>query len=206
MMKNVPRAEPTRSREEADALFSEHVAFAFWFAKRMQAKTHAWRDLSYEFGCAALEGLWRAALVYDTRIGDFCGYAKVRMRSAILDWLRSEERIGTRKSKRWDAVPVVQSLEQMAGEIRHPAFVDPLADDPADVAADDAGEGVLLWFREGRERDILRAYFVEGMKMVDVGRRYGISASRVCQVVTRAVERVREERLRAGDELAQRRA
>lgn len=175
-----------------------------WAIGVSHRKRQAWR--SAEFVSAALEGLWLAALSFDgSRNDDFFGFAKQRMLGAIIDWMRTEEECSTRTRKANEArgvslarkVPMPSSMDDNTGLVEQAEVEDLRAVDPG-LAVDSRGaeDRVLDLFPPGQARDAVRLYFVVGLSAKTVGQCLGVSASRVCQIVSRAVEAARPRALR----------
>jgi RNA polymerase sigma factor for flagellar operon FliA len=71
-------------------------------------------------------------------------------------------------------------------------FEDVNAEDPAQVAEDNDGSA-LDFVPVGIMRDVERLYFFEGLTMKQIGKRLGVSESRVCQIHNEAISQARRE-------------
>ncbi len=79
---------------------------------------------------------------------------------------------------------------------------DPDSPDPLDVIMKEEGREILVQALNGlseRDRTVLALYYQEGLTLKEIGRVLEVSESRVCQLHTRALDRVRAElELQAG--------
>jgi hypothetical protein len=75
-------------------------------------------------------------------------------------------------------------------------FADAHAVEPGDAPAPGFVDRVLSVFEAGREREIVRLVFVYGATLKTVGEAFGVSESRVGQIVKRAIERTRSDAMR----------
>lgn len=76
---------------------------------------------------------------------------------------------------------------------RFSALVDRRNPDPVDELQKQEATGVVLNALEPKERRILALYYFEGLTMRDIGRRMGLSESRVCQIHGEALTRLRAD-------------
>ncbi len=93
------------------------------------------------------------------------------------------------------------SLDETLGmsggeEVRRGNLIrDPDSPDPLDVLMKEEGREILVRALNGlseRDRTVLALYYQEGLTLKEIGRVLEVSESRVCQLHTRALERVRD--------------
>lgn len=76
---------------------------------------------------------------------------------------------------------------------RFSGLVDRRNRNPVDELQKQEATGVVLGALEPKERRILALYYFEGLTMRDIGRRMGLSESRVCQIHGEALSRLRAD-------------
>ena len=125
----------------------------------------------------------------------FAGFAAMRIRGAILDGLRASDTLsrGERKRAKLDAAPtaarVISDDEQVAAAV--------------DAGCVDAGESLVhdemidelrqaLDTLSERERYIVQRHFFDEVAMRAIGVVLGVTESRISQIVTGAVARLRQ--------------
>lgn len=194
-------------RAVASALVEAHrdriVGFGVLLAVR---KRQPWnRDA---FVSAALEGFWRAALVYDpARNDDLFGFATRRMAGACVDWMRTQEGLPTRIRRKREArgefvprqvaIPTLPPTPDGDGEDPDSVVACSRAVEGVDGLIDaEAVERVLALFENLRDREVIRLVFVVGLTLKTVGLIFGVSESRVSQFVKAAAARARPAMLR----------
>lgn len=154
-----------------------------------------------ELYSAGMMGLWKASQSYDpSRGAEFKTYAYHRIRGAILDELRA-----------LDFLP--RSMRDRAREegVSAPAVVSlPTNDDGSETLVGEyAYEGVensdlhlALLSEMGKlpekMRLVMHLYYQEGMKMLDIAKDLGLTESRVSQIHSNAVARLRRSLRQAG--------
>jgi RNA polymerase sigma factor for flagellar operon FliA len=169
---------------------------------------------------AALLGLVNAARVYDPTLGvPFDAFARSRMRWAVLDELRAQDPLSRAERRRASAVQVAADGSQdrrTAIAFRRPPetarrgaggdsdvadAVDPGAISPETHAVErDLVESVrgALVMLPPRCRSVVVAHFIDGRDMRSIADELGVSPSRVSQLCTEGVRRLRGV-LRAGN-------
>lgn len=198
-------ASEERLRYAADAV-ERLKAWAYAIAASIARRCGRLRDLD-ALRSAALEGLWRAALIFDPDRGtSLRTIAAVRVNGSCVDWIRADEVIKTRTRKRLSAlgefVPREGQLHDVMDSDRLGApshDIDRRSPDPLEaIERAESADAVLSLFREGREREVFRLYFVLGIGMKTVGEIVGVTESRVCQIISAATKRVRASLRYAG--------
>ncbi len=117
-----------------------------------------------EVRSAAFMGLVDAAHKYNERLCDnFCAYASIRIRGAILDFLRE---LG------WGGKPL--DYELRAPNHKQSELFDKVT------------KGLT-----SRRKDILRAYFEKDKTQGEIGAEMGLSKPRICQILNEACEEIR---------------
>ncbi|MBK7396629.1 MAG: sigma-70 family RNA polymerase sigma factor [Myxococcales bacterium] len=128
----------------------------------------------------------------------FESYARIRIRGAILDELRSQDWLPRRarwaaegKTDRVATVVAVVGLDDASGEL-------PFADDAPHAEAllaeqDEARElAAVVEQLPPRERLIVQMHYFQGARFKDIGEALGVSEPRVSQLHTRAMSQLRK--------------
>jgi RNA polymerase sigma factor for flagellar operon FliA len=207
-------------------LDSHHLAMARRIARSVARQQGGWAPLE-ELEGAAMVGLAEAAKRFDaSRCPSFEGYARQRIRGAVIDELRRldgrSRRVRRRHCQsraardrlrnRLGCEPTTAAIAAECGdtEERVAESLDAIA--PAFVAFDDvqvAGEAgsieaaldnerararvrAHLAELDDRSRRVVELYFFEGLGLRDIGRRLGVTESRVCQLKSRALRTLAE--------------
>ncbi len=85
------------AQPDVDALVSAHLGLASSIARRILRQTAAPAGLLPDLESAAFEGLFDAARRFEPSRGvPFIGYAAIRVRGAVTDWLRREGALSRR--------------------------------------------------------------------------------------------------------------
>jgi RNA polymerase sigma factor (sigma-70 family) len=194
---------PLTAEQQALAADPRHLRLARVVAMRRAVRAPGrWQ----EFEAAALYGLVEAARGYDPGMGvRFATYARGRIDGAILDWLREFLPVGVKRLPADDRPGTVTGLA-LRSRYGDPGLAwDRFAsgEEPADAAAAAADEFLALTADlPERERAAVRAYYGEaGATMKAIARRLELTESRVSQMVTAALGRLRDQpavRRRAG--------
>ncbi len=100
--------------------------------------------------------------------------------------------------RRYEHLADFTTLDAPEGEREGKDLIDLIHDagavDPAD-SAESAAESELLEMLisqlDPRSQSVVRAYYFEGLSQKEVGQRMGVSQSRVCQIHTKALRRLR---------------
>lgn len=151
-----------------------------------------------------LEAVGRVALVeaagrFDGSRGvPFGGYAKARVRGAMLDELRRHDTVSRERRQRIregsddeSAMPVPRlvSEEAAAGE----AVAGLAPDEHIDRLRQLAAVRGAVERLPPRMREIYRLRVVEGKTLAQIGETEGVTEARICQLVAEIVERLRED-------------
>lgn len=133
----------------------------------------------------------------------FESYARIRIRGAILDELRTQDWLPRRA--RWaalgkcaatDETPVaVIGLEDLTPSERTGTFVNDDEKDPSELLADRQEARLLgeaIDQLPARERTIVRMHYFQGARFKDIGEVLGVSEPRVSQLHTRAMGQLRK--------------
>jgi RNA polymerase sigma factor for flagellar operon FliA len=154
-----------------------------------------------ELHAAGMMGLWKAARSYDPSKGaEFKTYAYHRIRGAVLDELRTLDflprSIRQKARQAGVAAPAILGLptnedgsETLAG-----------GDQEQSVENADLHQALLREMEELPEkmRAVMHLYYQEGMKMRAIGVRLNLTESRVSQIHSNAVARLRRSLNKAG--------
>ncbi len=154
-----------------------------------------------ELHAAGMMGLWKAARSYDPSKGaEFKTYAYHRIRGAVLDELRTLDflprSIRQKARQAGVAAPAILGLptnedgsETLAG-----------GDQEQSVENADLHQALLREMEELPEkmRAVMHLYYQEGMKMRAIGERLSLTESRVSQIHSNAVARLRRSLNKAG--------
>ncbi len=128
----------------------------------------------------------------------FESYARIRIRGAILDELRTQDWLPRRA--RWaalgkraatDETPIaVVGIEDLTPRERTSSFVNDEEKDPSELLEDRQEAHVLSEAIEQlpvRERTIVRMHYFQGARFKDIGEVLGVSEPRVSQLHSRAM-------------------
>jgi len=132
------------------------------------------------------------------RGAEFVWYARVRVRGAIFDELRTQDWLSRRARRRFaseerQSGAAVMGIEDLPEERR--AIADEHAMTPESLVAARSEATVLAKAVERlpvRERNIITAHYFDGVQLRTIARDLGVSEPRVSQLHARAVARLRE--------------
>ena len=131
------------------------------------------------------------------RGAEFTWYARVRIRGAIIDELRSQDWLSRRARRRFTsedrATAAVIGIEDLPEERR--SIVDPMAPTPEALVSEQSDAVAIAKAIEQlpvRERNIINAYYFQGAQLRTIAGELGVSEPRVSQLHARAVARLRE--------------
>ena len=135
----------------------------------------------------------------------FAGYAKMRIRGAILDELRSQDWLSRRA--RWAANDQATTAGVYNGPVALVGLEDVNDSERSASLADDSTPSALAMLEAigtsdelraaveqlpERERMIVAKHYFEGMRLKDLGKLLGVSEPRISQLHSRAIGRLRE--------------
>jgi len=133
----------------------------------------------------------------------FESYARIRIRGAILDELRTQDWLPRRA--RWaalgkcagsdDAPVAVIGLDDLGAGERGATFIDEEAKDPSEQLEDCQGcaqLGEAIEKLPVRERTIVRMHYFQGARFKDIGELLGVSEPRVSQLHSRAMGQLKK--------------
>jgi RNA polymerase sigma factor for flagellar operon FliA len=126
----------------------------------------------------------------------FAWYARTRIRGAIFDELRAQDWLSrrARAAEPGQEKASFVSLEDVAGdgEVRLglAGSVDP--SEMIEARSQQRALARALTRLPERERTIVSRYYLEGVKLKDIGAELGVSEPRVSQLLTRALTRLRD--------------
>ncbi len=132
------------------------------------------------------------------RGAEFVWYARVRIRGAILDELRSQDWLSRRARRRFasqerNASAAVVGIDDLPEERR--GFVDNGAFTPEMLVFARSDANALAKAVErlpDRERNIINAHYFEGVQLRTIAHDLGVSEPRVSQLHARAITRLKE--------------
>lgn len=173
--------------------YARRVAFRRW-------KVRAWKGdpLVGDFGdylSATYSALARALSNWDPAQGPVVAFVAPALHGAVVD----EERFwcGRKGEKRhWslDRIMAAEDNDDRFGEALPDLDADPAADALAPLleAVEAAEVRRLLRFVTDREREVLALYYWGGLTQIQIAARLGLCESRVYQLRTRGLRRLRE--------------
>jgi RNA polymerase sigma factor for flagellar operon FliA len=126
----------------------------------------------------------------------FSGFAAMRIRGAILDGLRAADTLSRSDRKRAKASAEPTAPRIFASEDEIDSAVDNAAADAAEVLQHEELRQelhVALATLPERERHVLSRHFFEDVPMKAIGIELGVTESRVSQIVTAAVAKLRNK-------------
>lgn len=181
-----------RVRQNSNRLVEDHLGFARVMVRRLGNTLPPHVDME-ALESDAMFGLLLAARSFDPARGvAFTTYAAKRIHGAMLDGLR--ERQGCGRNQR---PPVVMSLAMPMrdNDGREVTLGDLLTtdDEPIGAALERKEEVDRLLRRVASgSRRLVREYYLGGLPLNQIGRRHGMSPSRVSQLIKSARGRMRE--------------
>ena len=192
-------AEPTRRASSADV--EKHLGLVNQVVARFMRRLPA----SVDKGDLFAAGMYGLVTSIERNGGDageaFAGYAKMRIRGAILDELRAQDWLSRRA--RWAANSQGESYEGPTALVG----LDDVSERErgASMADSDAPSALEVLEAQGtrreleiamsalpeRERLILSMHYFEGVRFKDIARLLGVSEPRISQLHSRAIDRLR---------------
>ena len=132
------------------------------------------------------------------RTAEFGWYARIRIRGAVIDELRSQDWLSRRARRRFASVErtnntAVVGIEDLPEERR--AIADERSPSPEALVCDHSDAKAVAKALERlppRERNIIHAHYFEGVQLRTIAHDLGVSEPRVSQLHARAVARLRE--------------
>ncbi|MGD9701851.1 MAG: sigma-70 family RNA polymerase sigma factor [Acidimicrobiia bacterium] len=193
------------------------VVGAYWLARRVVEDVAARVPRSVDrqdLHSAALVGLVNAARIFDPALGvPFDAFARARMRWAVLDELRAHDPLSRSERRTATALSAIVGEPRDLGAVRRCRdrsarlvasdvdrevealdAADPSAVSPESHAIErelvEAVRGALVLLPT-RCRSVVVAYFIEGRAMRSIADELGVTPSRVSQLCTEGVRRLR---------------
>lgn len=195
-------ADATPPRRATSADVEKHLGLVTQVVARFMRKLPA----NVDRGDLMAAGMYGLVMSLEKNGGDegasFEGYAKMRIRGAILDELRAQDWLSRRA--RWAVNEHCESysgprtlvgIDDVGENERLASMID--ADAPDALAALEA-EGTRKEIEAAverlpeRERLVVSMHYFEGARFKDIGRLLGVSEPRVSQLHARAMMRLRE--------------
>lgn len=129
---------------------------------------------------------------------EFTWYARIRIRGAVVDELRSQDWLSRRARRRFadenrQATTAVIGIDDLPEERRTVADRSSLTPESLAVAhSDHLALAKAVGQLPARERSIITQHYFEGVQLRAIARELGVSEPRVSQLHARAVARLRE--------------
>lgn len=158
--------------------------------------SHVDRDELVSLGAM---GYAEARVRFDPSRGvPFAGFAAMRIRGAILDGLRAADTLsrGDRKRAREEATPTPPKIVSDPEEVDHALATASYDGDVSDLLAHQelvAELRAALATLPERERHVVTRHFFEEVPMKVIGAELGVTESRISQIISGAVARLRAE-------------
>ena len=154
----------------------------------------AWKSLEVDdLMNVAFAAVWKTRERFDPSRSSFQTYAMLRARGAMLDELRKLDHVPRQARRRAKLagveLPKVESIEHDFTIILRPDKRTTLPVEGA--AASDFWRGVRRLL-EPRAAEVLERYYRRDYTLKEIGRQLGLSESRVCQLHTLAVQRLKK--------------
>lgn len=190
--------------ERQERLIKSHI----WLAHNMtyRACRRYFQSNYDDIYCWALDGLWKAAQTYDSTTGvEFKNWARTKIAGAIIDGYRSFNRSRRRHSVDLEG-PLSRepsllndsgavSLSQVVTEDGECELADLIVDHRAEfVEAYSLQEAIEMAINESlsaKEQYVVHLYYYLGYRLREIGGFLGVSESRVSQLNTNAIEKLR---------------
>ncbi len=180
------------SRAEQLRLYAEHEQDALRIARGFRKKVPSWVK-TCDLESAARIGLWDAVSRADPVAPEtFRWYASVRIRGSIQDELRRHDWLPRRERGRArpSAVLYFEQLSHEEGQSSVRVELD--FDDDIDARRNaDLLKRAMLSL-PARDQEILQLT-LQGMKQLDISRKFGVSEARISQLLSRAKADVKKE-------------
>lgn len=204
MKRGRPAARPLRAVNdpEAQALVAGNIRFAWTIAKPYKSLGRqlgmTWDDLAHE----GVLGLYEAATRYRTdRKAKFTSYASFWVRRAIINAM--QDRSGTIRIPKDAYQKGVRRIVVGLDEVALPSTktgkrrvfdppVAPVALDRLEELERDAALRRILADLSPREAAVLRLRFIDGRKLVECGRMFGVSTEWIRQIQNGAIAKLRD--------------
>ncbi len=137
-------------------------------------------------------GLCEARRRYDGRRGvPFAAFAAMRIRGAMLDGLRQEDLVSRSERGRIRAGECSASISQVELDDNDTFSQNEAVDERLARMSEIAELRRMLPQLPERERTVLQRHFFEELPLKVIGEELGVTESRVCQIVSAAVSRLR---------------
>ena len=161
-----------------EELFEHWTPWAKKIAQDIEAALPKFRLLPKQLETAALLGLWQACNKFEAGRGwKFVTFARGRIRGEVYDEVRRSDflpKSHRAESTAPEAVPLQDFMTSHLDKVYDKGFAQ--ADLKRDVE-------LLLSRVSKRQRQVLTMYYFENLSLKEIGKRIGVSESRVCQLL-----------------------
>ena len=186
-----------------DGLIRSVWGFIKKTASKLCGNTHSMRQKNYEdLVAAGLQGAWESARKFDPSKGfEFLSFAHLRIRGAMVDWIRSTGGLNRKGKAKQNATPelllsdVTKAIES---RLAHRSGDELISDELAIAKTVRSQMDDNDWFRTvirsipDQHAWVVKLYYRDGMTMRGIGKAIGLSESRVSQVHAEALQFLRE--------------
>lgn len=180
-----------------DRTVESHLPLVHMVAKKLARRLPRGVEVDDLVSAGTLGLLDAASRFEPTRAATFKGYAEIRIRGAMMDWLRTSDwlpRSVRAAVRREESSAAVVSIEDVSEEgydnVSAPAIA-PFAQMAVRQRKERLTAAIAKLPR--REREVLSLYHLEDLTFRQIGGMYGFSEARACQLHTAAVAHLREE-------------
>lgn len=168
-------------------LVEQYIPYANKLASQKKKTLPKFIDIE-EIRSAAYLGLVEAATRYKPELGiKFTTFSYPRIFGAIHDYLREQ---GWMKRGEYETMHSLDAICAAEGESKDCVLKDTIAAKPKDDT-EECFEVITLKL-DDQGKKILKTYFIDEYSMKEVGERFGVSESRISQLIKSYRDRIRE--------------